>query len=122
MSDGRWHHVCITWNSDAGSMELYKDGVWKFKAIGAVAGQRIAPSGIWIIGQDQDSYGGGFKKIDAFEGSLTDVNVWNRVLKASEISTLASKKCGLGMQGNYKAYKDFVPKGAVRKVKPTCRY
>ena len=73
-----------------------------------------------MIGQDQDSLGGGLAQINAFHGSLTDVNVWDRVLDASEISTLASQKCGLGMQGNYLAYKDFVPVGPIQKVTPSC--
>ena len=119
--DGKWHHVCITWRSSNGSVEAYKDGVLQRKHIGVITGQRIAPSGIWIIGQDQDSYGGNFEEREAFEGSLTDVNVWNRVLNSSEIFVLASKDCGLGMQGNYIAYKDFVPRGIVGKFEASCR-
>ena len=34
--------------------------------------------------------------------------MWKRFLN-EEIFTLASEECGLGMQGNYKAYNDFVP-------------
>ena len=119
MSVGEWHHVCITWKSSDGSVEAYKDGVSQFNKTGIIAGQRISPAGIWVIGQDQDSYGGTFQEKDAFQGSLTDVNVWNRVLDAKEISTLAREKCGLGMQGNYKAYKDIVLHGGVGKFKPS---
>ena len=120
VSDGKWHHVCVTWKSSGGIVKVYKDGVSKANQTGLVAGQLIEPSGTWIIGQDQDSVGGGFQQADAFNGSLTDVNVWDRVLDASEISTLASKSCGLGMKGNYKAYKDFVPQIAVQVVKTSC--
>ena len=101
-------------------MKVYKDGVSEANQTGLAAGERIEPSGTWIIGQDQDHVGGGFGQKDAFEGSLTDVNVWDRVLDASEISTIANKNCGLGMQGNYIAYKDFVPQGAVQVVKTSC--
>jgi hypothetical protein len=83
-------------------------------------GRPILPFGIWIIGQDQDTLGGGFTLHDAFHGSLTEVNVWDRVLDASEISTLANSECGSGMKGNYRAYNDFVPYGGVRKQKPSC--
>ena len=99
-------------------MEAYKDGVSQFKNTGVIAGQRISSSGIWIIGQDQDCLGAGFQTKDAFEGSLTEVNVWSRVLDANEIFVLSREKCGLGMQGNYKAYKDFVPHGGVGKFNP----
>ena len=101
-------------------MQVYKDGAFETKKTGLAARQRIEPSGIWIIGQDQDSFGGGFQQADAFDGSLTDVNVWDRVLDANEISSLASKNCGLGMQGNYRAYQDFVPQGEVKVVKTSC--
>ena len=103
-------------------MEAYKDGVSQNKETGVIAGQNLEPSGTWIIGQDQDKLGGGFQQNQAFEGFLTDVNVWNKVLNASEISTLANEKCGLGMQGNYNAYKDFVPQGDVHMSKPHCCY
>ena len=26
-NDGRWHHICATWEHTAGSWNLYKDGV-----------------------------------------------------------------------------------------------
>jgi hypothetical protein len=100
-------------------VEAYKDGVCQFNETEIIARQRISPAGIWVIGQDQDSYGGGFHRKNAFQGSLTEVNIWDRVLDANEISTLATEKCGLGMQGNYKAYKDIVLHGGVGKFKPS---
>jgi hypothetical protein len=119
VSDGKWHHVCITWENTDGTLQAYKDGVLRNSRTGFKPGAPIAPYGMWIIGQDQDRYGGGFQLHDAFHGSLTEVNVWNRVLDASEISTLA-KQCGSGMAGNYRAYSDFVPYGGVRKFTPSC--
>ena len=120
MSDGNWHHACFTWNGSNGIAKAYKDGVFQNEISGILAGQLISPSGIWIVGQDQDSFGGGFERGNAFQGSLTDIDVWDRVLDAREISTLANERCGLGKQGNYRAYKDFVTVGPVQKVKPSC--
>ena len=122
VSNGKWHHVCITWESSYGAAEAYKDGVLLKSVIGYMQGRPILPFGIWIIGQDQDSLGGGFYSYDAFHGSLTDVNVWNRVLDASEISTFANSECGSWMKGNYRAYNDFVPYGGVRKYKHCCKH
>ena len=119
VSDDKWHHVCITWESTRGVIQVYKDGILKNSSIGFKPGKSIAPFGIWIIGQEQDRYGGGFQINDAFRGYLTDVNIWDRVLKTNEILTLANQ-CGSGMKGNYKAYDDFVPRGGVRKYKPSC--
>jgi len=25
-NDGKWHHICVTWENTAGSWNLYKDG------------------------------------------------------------------------------------------------
>ena len=25
-NDGKWHHICLTWENTAGSWNLYKDG------------------------------------------------------------------------------------------------
>ena len=25
-NDGQWHHICLTWESSAGSWKMYKDG------------------------------------------------------------------------------------------------
>ncbi|CAB4026395.1 Hypothetical predicted protein [Paramuricea clavata] len=117
VSDGKWHHVCITWQSSDGAVQAYKDGALIKSLIGYTPGRSILPFGIWIIGQDQDSLGGGFQLRDAFDGYLIDVNVWDRVLFAGEISFLANRECGSGMKGNYRAYNDFVPYGGVRKYK-----
>ena len=98
-------------------MQAYKDGVLIKSLIGYMPGRPILPFGIWIIGQDQDSLGGGFQLRNAFDGYLIDVNVWDRVLYAGEISFLANSECGSGMKGNYRAYNDFVPYGGVHKYK-----
>ena len=37
------------------------------------------------LGQDQDSYGGGFEAAQSFVGSMTDVYMWDSVLSPKEI-------------------------------------
>jgi hypothetical protein len=111
--------VCITWNSDDGLLEVYLDGNLHYEDTNVTTGDDIPSSGKWIIGQDQDNYNEGFEEESAFQGSLTDVNVWDRALDGNEIFILSLEKCsGLGMQGNFKAYKDMVPHGAVAKFTP----
>ena len=51
-----------------------------------------------IIGQDQDSLGGGFTHRDSFKGEMTGINVWDHVLIDADISKLA-ESCSAG-QGN----------------------
>ena len=40
------------------------------------------------MGQDQDSYGGGFDKAQSFEGEITGVNIWNYTLSPVEIEMM----------------------------------
>ena len=47
----------------------------------------IPSGGTVVIGQDQDSVGGGFEIGDAFgPGEVTEVNLWDTVLSASDIA------------------------------------
>ena len=47
----------------------------------------IQSGGTAVIGQDQDSVGGGFQTLGAFgPGVVTELNLWDRVLSASDIT------------------------------------
>ncbi len=59
-----------------------------------------------MLGQEQDSLGGGLVANESFQGMLTNVNLWNRVLTAAEINTL-SKSCLAGAGSVYK-WTDFI--------------
>ena len=39
-----------------------------------------------MLGQDQDTVGGGFKLEDTLNAQLAEVNMWDRVLSESEIA------------------------------------
>ena len=114
--------MCITWNSDDGSLKVYIDGNLHYNDTNVITGDDIPSSGKWIIGKDQDNYNEVFEEKSAFQGSLTEVNVWDRALDGNEIFILSLEKCGLGMQGNFKAYKDVVPHGTVAKFIPVDCY
>ena len=66
----------------------------------------IDNNGTFILGQDQDEYGGGFEQEQSFLGQMSGVNVWNKVLTADEILHM-SKNCSFGV-GNYLRWSDFV--------------
>jgi len=120
-NDGFWHHICASWESKAGSWKIYKDGVSQAKGSGLKTGHVVNTNGILIIGQEQDSFGGGFDATQNYIGELTDLNMWDRVLDASEVSNL-SKSCH-GGRGNVKKWSDFKVglRGDVRVISPsTC--
>ena len=85
-----------------------------------IIGQEIRGGGFLVLGQQQDSVGGGFKPIDSFIGEMTDVNIWDHVITDQEITRM-SKSCLTGV-GNVYQWRDFKAhlKGSVQIIKPSC--
>ncbi|KXJ07612.1 Neuronal pentraxin-2 [Exaiptasia diaphana] len=90
--DRQWHHICVTWENSDGQIIVYNDGHQLAKRSNFNKGHTIESGGTLIIGQDQDTFGGGFQLKDSYAGELTGVNMWNRVLGPSQISAM-SKSC-----------------------------
>ncbi|NXS62783.1 AGRD2 protein, partial [Brachypteracias leptosomus] len=94
-ADGRWHHFCVTWQQENGTWAIYADGKRRASAsglcaVGPAASQPIHSQGTFIIGQDQDSLGGTFKKKESFSGNITDLHIWQQVLSAEQIEKVRS--------------------------------
>ncbi|XP_041672217.1 C-reactive protein-like [Cheilinus undulatus] len=80
----KWNSVCWTWDSNNGLNTLWVNGKRSGRIIlGAKASITEVPS--IILGQDQDSYGGGFVKSESFVGDITDVHLWNSTISPCEI-------------------------------------
>lgn len=114
-SDGKWHHYCVTWENTQGKWIGYVDGVKKEEGVINIG--HVITKGALILGQDQDSYKGGFVDFQAFQGHLTNVNIWNKALTPQEVSDLA-KSCHKGM-GNIVTWSDLAIRGE-GKVKLLC--
>ena len=106
-NDGRWHHICVTWRNSDGVWQFYKDGTLHTHTRGLRKGYTIQGGGSLVLGQDQDSVGGGFDSSQSFQGSLTNVNVWSFVLPASSIKSM-SRSCLSGPVGNVYKWSDFI--------------
>lgn len=79
-----WHSMCATWRSDNGLAQLWVNGkptVQRF----IQSGQPITGAPITILGQEQDSYGGGFDANQCFIGMISKVHMWDYVLSSTEI-------------------------------------
>uniref|UniRef100_A0A3B4UMX5 Pentraxin family member n=1 Tax=Seriola dumerili TaxID=41447 RepID=A0A3B4UMX5_SERDU len=74
-NDGAWHHICVTWCRSSSHWAIYVDGDRKDTGSGTDTSRDIHGDGIFILGQDQDSFGGNFT--EPFFGTITDLNVWN---------------------------------------------
>ncbi|KAK3731544.1 hypothetical protein QZH41_011147 [Actinostola sp. cb2023] len=105
--DGKWHHLCLTWENTQGNYHVYIDGVMKAEGVAQIG--RVITKGALILGQEQDSYKGGFDLSQSLQGNLTSVNLWDKVLTAQEVSVLA-KSCTAG-EGNIVKWSDLKDKG-----------
>ena len=91
-NDGMWHHLCVCWNNTKGVWKFYKDGNQILQGLGLKTGHKIQPNGSFILAQEQDSLGGHFDKHQSFQGTLTNVNMWDHVLPPEKIYHL-SQSC-----------------------------
>ena len=65
-----WYHMCFTWKS--GRADFYVNGVWVY--IGEVQPKGQIPlGGTLVLGQEQDSPGGGFDINDVYAGDQSDL-------------------------------------------------
>ncbi|MCX2983455.1 hypothetical protein EYC98_21560, partial [Halieaceae bacterium IMCC14734] len=88
--DNQQHHLALTRDS-ASAVRLYVDGV--LQTIDNVSGGTAwgFPAGSLqitslLLGQDQDTVGGGFDPAEAFRGEMDDLGIWNRALSPSEVT------------------------------------
>ncbi|XP_024123389.1 C-reactive protein [Oryzias melastigma] len=78
-----WHSICTTWDSEKGLVQIWFDGlpsIRKLANTGPISGLIKI-----ILGQDQDTHGGGFDVNQSFAGMITDVHMWDYILSSCEI-------------------------------------
>ncbi|MFT7804165.1 neuronal pentraxin-1-like [Arapaima gigas] len=90
INDGKWHHICVTWTTRDGVWEAYQDGVMRGNGENLAPYHPIKPHGDLVLGQEQDTLGGGFDATQAFVGELANFNIWDKKLSAGEIYSLAT--------------------------------
>jgi hypothetical protein len=88
INDGRWHHVAAARGAATGLMQLYVDGVLEASAIGPF-GPKTSPPNL-RIGSIQTGVPGGF-----LAGTIDDVQIFNRILSAAEISVVLNQSLTL---------------------------
>ncbi|CAH1265252.1 NPTXR [Branchiostoma lanceolatum] len=89
-----WHVLCFTWTSEGGDWAFYIDGQQAASGSGLSTGLLIRTGGVWVLGQEQDSLGGGFQTNEASRGDLARFNVWDHVLSREEMDEFHG--CGNG--------------------------
>ncbi len=119
-NDGVWHHICVSWENHSGSWKFYKDCLLIEEGTNFKRGHTIRQGGTLVLGQDQDSVGGGFESAQSFQGVLSNVNVWDHVLSAAQITEM-STSCQLDEWNEANLYKwpDFLRQGGAKLLKPS---
>uniref|UniRef100_A0A8C0J2G6 Pentraxin family member n=1 Tax=Chelonoidis abingdonii TaxID=106734 RepID=A0A8C0J2G6_CHEAB len=72
-----WVHVCASWESATGIAELWVNGS-PLPRKGLKKGYSVSNQGVIVLGQEQDSFGGGFDAKQSFVGEIADVYMWDR--------------------------------------------
>ncbi|XP_078366844.1 neuronal pentraxin-2-like [Oculina patagonica] len=85
-TDGRWHHICATWESVAGSWQLLKNGVVAVAGRDFVTGHVIPGGGVLVLGRYLPA--GGVPSDENFIGEMTSFQLWNFVLSGRKINRL----------------------------------
>ena len=80
----RWVHYCVVLtgldeNSEFAKVQIWFQGRQKLtKEFKTTFDPQKDGKGILIVGQEQDSYGGGFDKFQSFSGKISQFNIFNR--------------------------------------------
>lgn len=86
LEDGGWHHVIVLRSGT--TAKLIIDGVEVGNGIQVEATQLAIDSGGLIIGQDQDSVGGGFAQNQSWAGGIDNLRFYRKALDNNEIQLL----------------------------------
>ncbi|XP_040203117.1 C-reactive protein-like [Rana temporaria] len=79
-----WRHTCVIWDSDTGVVQLWVNGKL-YPRRGSMKGSSIAAETSIVLGQDQDSIGGGFDSKQSMVGEIGDVHMWDYILTSEDV-------------------------------------
>ncbi|XP_061566532.1 sushi, von Willebrand factor type A, EGF and pentraxin domain-containing protein 1 isoform X1 [Cololabis saira] len=118
VNTGQWYHIGVSWRSWDGDWRIYINGKPSDGGKGLSVGTTIPAGGALVLGQDQDQRGEGFSHVESFVGSISQLNIWDRVLTPQQIKVLASScpASHVTHRGNVFAWPDFLS-GVVGRVK-----
>ena len=90
--------LSVTYDGLTGDREVFIDGVSKGVKPGSAGAIAVAEGGL-VLGQEQDSIGGGFDPNAAYAGLLSDVRFWRRIRTAEEMQADAYRRLSGSEEG-----------------------
>ncbi|KAL6765981.1 concanavalin A-like lectin/glucanase domain-containing protein [Haematococcus lacustris] len=83
--NGGWHHLAVTWTAaDKGLTNIYMDGLLMASAVTHKTAP-LEPGGSFMIGGEQDCYGGCTDLSQSFHGRLDEVRLWSVARSQADI-------------------------------------
>lgn len=65
----------------------------------------VVGGGALVLGQDQDQRGEGFNPVESFVGSISQLNIWDRVLTPQQVNvTIVSVHFSIALTSNKMIY------------------
>ena len=105
--DGESHQLSVTWNSQSGELNVYVDGNAEYSGTHQ-QGHPIETGGTLVFGQEQDNVGGGFDASQVFEGTISDVRIFDEVRTPQQIADNANSELSdPGAQSGLVSYYNF---------------
>ncbi|XP_042888797.1 neuronal pentraxin-2-like [Penaeus japonicus] len=93
-----WTHFCFTFDQGTGEWRIYLNGERREEGSFSGVTVTVDSGGAYIIGQEQDSLGGGFHRDQSFSGEITELNFWGQVLDDYTIMQIAA--CEVEQEGD----------------------
>ncbi|MCW8887237.1 MAG: hypothetical protein OQK12_18570, partial [Motiliproteus sp.] len=89
IADNQWHH--LVWTREGSENCLYIDGSSQGCSTKTTSTLSIADGGL-LVGQEQDSFAGGFSSGQDWEGLVDELVIFDGALSASEVSSIYSNQ------------------------------
>jgi len=86
LADVTWLHLAVTWRSSNGELKVYVDGSESASKANHATGLSMGTGGIVVLGQEQDSYGGGFQTFQRMLGLMDEIAIYDKVLTPAQIN------------------------------------
>ncbi|GAA5131715.1 hypothetical protein GCM10025767_04340 [Thalassotalea piscium] len=86
IADNDWHH--LVWTREGALQCYYVDGALVQCGNTSSSGALSIAPGALIVGQEQDTLGGGFDASQAWDGLLDELIIFNSALPSSQITTI----------------------------------
>ncbi|XP_064100869.1 uncharacterized protein LOC135211492 [Macrobrachium nipponense] len=85
-----WTHFCFGYTLGSDDWQIFVDGEKQAQGTMVTESGYLVSNGSYVIGQEQDSFGGGFQRDQSFSGEITELDFWDETISDESIKEAAS--------------------------------